>query len=73
MARSLASLVHDQAKRVADTADTLASNLVAVVATDEQKALFGNITQQLMTIRDQLAAELQRVLEMPDGTSTTTG
>lgn len=64
MARTLASLVADQARKVADKADTLTSNLVGVAASDAQKKLFESIAQQLMAIRDQLESELQLTLLM---------
>jgi hypothetical protein len=64
MARSLASLVQDQAKRVADTAESLATQVGGNVATPAQEELFRNIIQQLMAIRDQLASELQQAREI---------
>src|ERR1700761_7091840 len=62
MAASLASLVADQAKRVASVAETLASNLAGESATIEQQVMFGEVTQQLMAIRDRLTSENQNVL-----------
>jgi hypothetical protein len=54
MARSLASLAGDYAKQVAEVADTLAENGHPDNPTDE--AVFSNMVQDLMKMRDSLKA-----------------
>lgn len=73
MARSMASLVHDQAKKVTSTAESLVSHLAGTVADNIQEDLFRNVTQQLMAIQDRLVIELNNLREAQSVQDTASG